>query len=146
MLEILRLARTILGLLDNLGEPIRTTIVQPLLTVALLLCLYAGWHVRDEGSVSAGLRVAFVDTRAYRTQHLQQLEVTMLQNVLHQSAATDKLIEQLLTALLQRAPLAARVRLAMVHNGSVGLTGTALLRYDVINGVAPTPDTLSGHW
>ncbi len=74
MLEILRLARIVLEVLVNLGQPIPALLVQPLITVALLLFLYAGWHVRDEGTINAGLRVAFVDTRAYRAEHERELE------------------------------------------------------------------------
>jgi len=136
MLEILRIARAILELLVNLVQPLRVALLQPLITVAMLLFLYAGWHVRDEGSISAGLQVAFVDTKAYRLEHLRDLESVILQGDLHRSAVTDQLIEQLMTALLQRAPLAARVRLGVVHNGVTGLTGTALLRVDITNAVA----------
>ena len=63
MLDILRLVRAVLELLVNLGQPLRALLLQPLMTVAILVFLYAGWHVRDECSVSAGLRVAFVDTK-----------------------------------------------------------------------------------
>jgi hypothetical protein len=136
MLEVLRTARAVLELLVSLGQPIRAVLLQPLVTVAMLVALYAGWHIRDEGSVSAGLQVAFVDTRAFRLDHLRDLEAAVMQSELHRSAVTDKLIEQLMTALLQRAPLAARVRLGVVHNGITGLTGTALLRVDITNAVA----------
>lgn len=136
MLEILRTVRVVLELLVNLGQPIRALLIQPLVTVAMLVFLYAGWHVRDEGSIGAGLRVAFVDTRAFRAEHLREMESTLLQAELRQTAETDKLINQLLTALLDRAPTAARVRLAVVHNGVTGLTGMALLRVDMTNAVA----------
>jgi hypothetical protein len=135
MSEIIRFVRAILNLLGNLGQPIGV-LLQPLLTVAMLLFLYAGWHVRDEGGLLAGLRVAFVDTRAFQADRLHELETAILQRELHRSAVTDKLIDQFMTALLQRAPFAARVRLGVVHNGITGLTGTALLRVDITNGVA----------
>jgi hypothetical protein len=136
MLDVIRLVRIVLELLVSLGPSLRTMLVQPLLTVAMLLFLYAGWHIRDEGSVRAGLRVAFIATREHRAELLRDLESAMLQGQLHQSVETDRLIEQLLRALLNRAPTAARVRLDVVHNGVTGITGTALLRYDVTNAVA----------
>lgn len=80
--------------------------------------------------------MAFVDTRAFRTEHLRDLEAALLPTELHQSAQSDRLIEQLLRTLLVAAPAAARVRLDVVHNGVTGVTGTALLRYDVTNTVA----------
>ncbi len=136
MLDIVRLTRLTLELLLNLGQPITALLVQPLVTVAMLLFLYAGWHVRDEGSIAAGLRVAFVDTRAFRAEHEHELEAATLQAELRQSAQTDKLIDQLLQALLLRAASAARVRLGVVHNGVTGVTGVALLRFDITNAVA----------
>lgn len=136
MLDIVRLVRIVLELLINLGQPLRTLLLQPLITVVLLLFLFAGWHVRDEGSIGAGLRVAFVDTRAYRAERLHELETTMFQAELRHTAETDKLINQLLVALLRRAPTAARVRLGVVHNGVTGVTGMALLRFDITNAVA----------
>jgi hypothetical protein len=102
----------------------------------MLLFLYAGWHVRDEGGIAAGLRVAFIDTRAYRVEHQLELEAAELQSQLRHSAQIDKRIDQLLTELLARAPNAARVRLGVVHNGVTGVTGVALLRFDITNAVA----------
>ena len=110
--------------------------VQPLLTVGTLLFLYAGWHVRDEGSLAAGLRVAFIDTRAYRSDHEHEREAAMLQTELHYAADTDKIIDETLAGLLGYAPFAARVQLGVVHNGITGVTGIALLRYDITNAVA----------
>jgi hypothetical protein len=136
LLDIVRLVRIALELLLSLGQPLRILLLQPLVTVVMLLFLYAGWHVRDEGSINAGLRVAFVDTRAYRAEHLLELETATLQSELRHASETDKLIDQLLTALLTQATSAARVRLGVVHNGVTGVTGMALLRFDITNGVA----------
>ena len=117
-------------------QPIAAQLAQPLITVGMLLFLYAGWHVRDEGGIAAGLRVAFVDTRAYRIESQYDLEANQLQSQLRHSAQIDKLIDQLLTELLARATDAARVRLGVVHNGVTGVTGIALLRFDITNAVA----------
>ncbi len=136
MFDILRLARLAMDLLANLGQPLTTLLLQPLLTVGMLLALYAGWHVRDEGSIGAGLQVAFVDTRAFRAAHLRELESAVLQAELRQVGDSDRLIQQLLTAVLQHTPAAARVRLGVVHNGVTGVTGTDLLRFDITHAVA----------
>jgi hypothetical protein len=128
--------RQLIVLLGALRQPLGTMLAQPLFTVGMLLFLYAGWHVRDEGGIGAGLRVAFVDTRAYRLDHEHEREAAILQAELHYAADTDRLIGESLTALLTYAPLAARVRLGVVHNGITGVTGVALLRYDVTNAVA----------
>jgi hypothetical protein len=134
--DIVRLLRALVQLLMSLGPSLRMLLIEPLLTVGMLLALYAGWHVRDEGSLAAGLRVAFLDTHAYRAEHLRELETGIMQLQLQQTAQTDKLINQLLQTLLDRTRNAARVRLDVVHNGITGVTGTALLRYDVTNSVS----------
>jgi len=79
MLDMLHLARSVFYLLVNLGPSLCATFVQPLITVAMLLFLYAGWHVRDEGGITNGLEVAFVNTRAYRAEHLRDLESALMQ-------------------------------------------------------------------
>ena len=137
IVEALRLINMLLSLLGSLRQPMLTMVVDPLITVAVLVCLYAGWHIRDEGSVSQGLRVAFVDTRADREAEQQEFVSILLQAELHRFATTGRLIDQLLAALLQHAPGAARVRLGVIHNGVTGLTGITMLRYDIINAIAP---------
>jgi len=122
--------------LRHLSRRMLAPLMQPLVTVGMLVFLYAGWHVRDEGGVSAGLRVAFVDTRAFRAEHENEREAALLQAELRRAAETDKQIDEALTRLLIYAPLAARVRLNVVHNGITGVTGVALLRVDVTNAVA----------
>ena len=136
IVEILRLLNTLLAILGNWRQPILTLVLQPLITVAVLLCLYAGWHVRDEGSLAKGLRVAFVDTRANREAEEQRIVAALLQAELQQYARAGKLIDQSLTKLLLQSAGASRIRLGVIHNGVSGLTGVNLLRYDVINAVA----------
>lgn len=136
MVELVQRFRLPLRSLVVYGQPIAGRLIQPLITVALLLFLYAGWHVRDEGSISDGLRVAFIDTRAFRAHHQREQEVLTLQTELRHAADTDRQVDQILAGLLARSPLADRIRLAVVHNGITGVTGIALLRYDITNSVA----------
>lgn len=124
-------------------RPLALALSQSLMTVFLLLLLYAGWHVRDEGSLAAGLRVAFVDTRAFRIDGQHEQEAKILQAELHGAANTDRQIDRLLAGLLARAYQADRVRLGVVHNGITGVTGIALLRYDITNAVT-APGFASG--
>lgn len=136
MSDILGTLKALLDFINNLGRPARSALLQPLATVLLLLALYAGWHIQDEGEVTNGLRVAFLDTRAGRAARDREVEAAILRAELYQAAESDRLINQLLTALLQRTPHAARVRLGVIHNGVSGITGIGLLRYDVTNAVA----------
>jgi hypothetical protein len=136
VLDFIRLIRLVLEFLAQLRQPIQTLLIEPLVTVGLLLFLYAGWYVRDEGDVIQGLRDAFIDTRAYREERLRELQASILQSELRQSAEANRLVDQLLASLIQTASNAARVRLDVVHNGVTGITGMALLRYDVTNSVA----------
>ena len=112
MLEMVRFVNMVLSLLGGLRHPVATLLIQPTVTVSLLIILYTGWHIRDEGSVAAGLRVAFVDTRANREMEQQALVSALMQAELHQYAKASKLIDEVLAALLQRSAGAARIRLA----------------------------------
>ncbi|MGA3399124.1 MAG: hypothetical protein ABSC95_07880 [Acetobacteraceae bacterium] len=136
LFEALRFLNGVLTLLGAVRYPFVTLVIQPLLTVTMLLGLYSGWHIRDEGSLVAGLRVAFIDTRANREVEQQALVAALMQAELHQYATSGKLIDELLGVVLLHSGGAARVRLGVVHNGVSGLTGTSMLRYDVTNAVA----------
>ena len=114
----------------------RGRLTQPALTAVLLTSLYAGYHVIHESSLGEGLWVAFLETNASRATRLREREDATLQAELRHMAESNKVIDQLLTSLLERAPTAARVRLDVIHNGVTGLTGMGLLRYDVTNSVA----------
>jgi len=143
MSDFLGTFKALLDFINSLGRPARSALLQPIATVLLLLALYAGWHIQDEGNVLRGLQVAFLDTRASRSQRDRDLEAAILRAELYQAAQSDRLIDQLLTALLHSAPHAARVRLGVIHNGVSGITGIGLLRYDVTNAVA-APGHIAG--
>jgi hypothetical protein len=83
IVEALRLFNTLLSMLGELHQPLANLVMKPLLTVGLLLGLYAGWHVRDEGDLLAGLRVAFIDTRANREAERRRLVAALMQAQLH---------------------------------------------------------------
>lgn len=136
MLDILTLLTTLLDFLRGLHRPARALLLQPLITVVLLLSLYAGWHVQDEGDLVRGLRVAFLDTRAGRAERDRDVELAIQRAELYQAAQSNKLVDQLMTTLLQHAAFAARVRLGVIHNGVTGVTGIGLLRFDVTNAVS----------
>ncbi len=137
IVEALRLFNTLLSMLGELRQPLANLVMNPLLTVGLLLGLYAGWHVRDEGDLLAGLRVAFIDTTANREAERRELVTALMQAQLHQYATSSQLIDQMLATVIAHAAGVARVRLAVIHNGVSGVTGISMLRYDVVNAVAP---------
>lgn len=122
--------------ITRLVMQLRRWVGQPALTAALLTSLYAGYHVVHESSLGEGLWVAFLETNASRATRLREREDAILQAELRHMADSNKVIDQLLTSLLDRAMTAARVRLDVIHNGVTGVTGMGLLRYDVTNSVA----------
>ena len=136
MLEFITVFRALLALFGEAGRMSGRRLVQPLLTVACLTGAYTVIHVTQERSVSAGLRTAFLDNETSRLERRRAEEQTTMQTELHQFVAANRLIDQLLDALMVRAPRASRVRLSVIHNGVTGITGTGLLRYDDTNLVA----------
>jgi hypothetical protein len=107
-----------------------------MLTAICLTGTYAAVHVGQEGNIARGLSAAFLDDDAVRVARHKSQDQANLQAELRQFAAANKLIDQLLQSMLERASGASRVQLNVIHNGVTGLTGTGLLRYDVTNSVA----------
>jgi hypothetical protein len=143
MIDFLALFRVLLELFVELGRTSGRKLVQPMLTAACLTGAYTAIHVSQEGSVMAGVRSAFLENDSIKSERRRLQEQSTLQTELHQFAAANKLIDQLLESMLARATGASRVRLNVIHNGVTGLTGTGLLRYDVTNSVA-APGRLAG--
>ncbi len=135
MLDLLTVARALVELSADVFRLYRRNLVQPLMTAIVLTGAYAIVHVGQEGSLTSGLRSAFLDNDASREERHRREVKASLQVELRQFAAANKLIDQHLETILLRAG-ASRVRLSVIHNGVTGLTGTGLLRYDVTNSVA----------
>jgi hypothetical protein len=143
MFKLLAMFQGFLALFVELGRTSARRILPPVLMAACVTCAYALFQVNQEGSFLGGLRAAFLDSNTDRAEH-HRLEVqALMQAELRQFAAANKLIDQLLQTMLERAPGASRVRLAVIHNGVTGLTGTGLLRYDITN-TATAPGRLPG--
>jgi hypothetical protein len=133
MFKLLAMFQGFLALFVELGQTSARKIIPPLLMAACVTCAYALFQVNQEGSFLGGLKAAFLDNNTDRAErHRIELQALM-QAELRQFAAANKLIDQLLETMLERAPGASRVRLAVIHNGVTGLTGTGLLRYDITN-------------
>ncbi len=143
MIEFLALFRVVFDLCVDLGRASGRKLIQPMLTAACLTGTYTAIHITKEGSLTAGIRSAFLDGETITSERRRLEEQSKLQTELHQFAAANKLIDQLLETMLVRAAGASRVRLNVIHNGVTGLTGTGLLRYDVTNSVA-APGRLAG--
>lgn len=128
--------QTFLWLVVNFVRLSGKKLIQPALTAVCLTAAYTAVHVGQEGSVVAGLKSAFLDSATARLERRRFEDATMLQAELHEFAAANKLINQMMETILARAGGASRVWLSVIHNGVTGLTGTGLLRYDDTNGVA----------
>jgi hypothetical protein len=133
MFKLLAMFQGFLALFVELGRTSVRKIVPSVLMAVCVTCAYALFQVNQEGSFLAGLRAAFLDDNTDRAER-HRIEVqALMQAELRQFAAASRLIDQLLETMLERAPGASRVRLAVIHNGVTGLTGTGLLRYDITN-------------
>lgn len=110
---------------------------QPVLTVVFLLGgIVLVSNFAREGSAFEELRIAFfgntLDVLAKRTA----AELAITQAQIGQDANANRVIDQLLTSALARAPTGARLRLAVIHNGIAGVTGMSMLRADITNAIA----------
>jgi hypothetical protein len=121
-ITVMRLVGAFLGS----ARPLASALRSPLLTVVLITALVLAVAAKREGGLQAGFDLLLTDPHAIDT----------LQHDLSETARRDKLTDDLLRRILAEAPTAARVRLAIIHNGTVGLNGVGLLRYDVTHAIA----------
>lgn len=120
---------TIVGVLRavvTFASPVLKAVRGPLLTVATCAALAVLVVAVREDGLNPGLRLLLVDPH----------EPDTMQRELKNVARRDTVLDSLLQAALQKAPTAARIRLAMIHNGEIGLTGVGLLRFDVTHAAA----------
>ena len=120
---------------NDLSEGGRRYLLQPVITILMFLGLYLGWNVAQEGGFEAGFRAAFVDDRASRATRDAQIRTYLEQSNLRSAAHTNSVIETIMSRWLSQDGDAARVRLSIVHNGVYGITGLALMHFDVTNAV-----------
>jgi hypothetical protein len=106
-------------------------LLQPLLTVAIGMMVYGGWFVIREDSISVGLHAAFVSNSGDKPG-----ELAIIQAEISRTAEANRVIDQILTSALANIPGAARIRLAVIHNGIAGVTGLSMLRSDITNAIA----------
>jgi hypothetical protein len=135
MLDFLAIFAALLRIFIDFGRTTARTLVQPMLMAAVMIGIYAAINIMQEGSIALGLKAAFLESQTDRLVHNRIDEKALLQKELRQFAAATKLIDQLLQTMLQQGG-GSRARLAVIHNGVTGLTGTGLLRFDVTNSVS----------
>ncbi len=141
--KLLPIFLSMLGMCFEFGRTSWRKMVPPLVMAVCLTGVYASIHVQKEGSIRAGLRSAFLENETDRTERRRISQQALMQAELRQFSAGNKLIDQLLQTMLERAAGSSRARLNVIHNGVTGLTGTGLLRYDVTN-IASAPGRLAG--
>jgi hypothetical protein len=133
MFKLLALFEGLLSLFVEMGRTSARKLIKPALMAACVTGTYAMIHIVEERSLLGGLKAAFLDDDTGRAERQRIQQQALLQAELRQFSMANKLIDQLLQTMLDRASGAARVRLNVIHNGVTGLTGTGLLRYDVTN-------------
>lgn len=122
LIAIIRLLRIV----GAAAPAILVTLRGPVLTIVLLAALLMSVLTAREGGVRPAVRLLLEKPR---TADAMQVELRTV-------ARRDEVLERLMEAVLAKAPTAGRVRLAVIHNGEVGLTGVGLLRFDITHATA----------
>src|SRR4051794_1494950 len=116
MLKPMSLFQSLLGLFVDIGRASGRKLFQSLILAACATVAYAVIHVDSQNTFWSNLRVAFLENETERQERQRLYEQSMMQAELRQFAAANKLIDQLLQSMLERAPGASRVRLNVIHN------------------------------
>lgn len=96
-------------------------LVQPVLTAVVFATFLFGILTVRLGGVGPAWNEIFFEKH---TPDQMQAELRRI-------TRRDAIINGIMDRTLTEAPTAARVRLGIIHNGAYGLTGTAILRYDI---------------
>ena len=111
-------------------------VAQAAVTIVMVLGIYAGYWIVRERSITDGLSMAFLDSAAGLLHRDHTIRNALLQEELRAAVAADKLVDRLLSELINKYPDIARIRVAVFHNGIAGLSGMALMRADISNAAA----------
>jgi len=128
-------ARLLMEIGNHASPRLRSLVLTPFMTCVFMAAGYTGICIFDAGSITEGVQQAWMSTAPVRLRHQAELEALALQERLQATARTDKLIEELMRQVLLKHPKAARARLAVIHDGTSGVTGINMLRFDIILGV-----------
>jgi hypothetical protein len=120
----------------RLKNNIKRDFFSSFLTVFLGLFAYAGFHVIATESVNEGLKRAFLMTNADRLEAARQASAEIMQRELQLAAVANETILVILRDTLTKAPSAARLRVAVFHNGIFTVTGAGILRFTVTHASA----------
>lgn len=126
------IANTAIKLKNN----VKRDFFSSLLTVVLAMFCYAGWHVVNQGSMTNGLKAAFVWSGETKAGAAGQRLASQLQAEIKLTQHANKLIQTKLQSLVAATPGASRSRVHVIHNGVFTVTGVGLLRYDVTHAAA----------
>lgn len=135
MLSILTFASGLLELLNRLSTRSLRVFGPAIATVGLQMMLYVGWNCVQQGSLADGLRAAFVDNQADSELRRRNAYTAVTAAEIREMAHATELIDNSMNKIRNTAN-AARARLAVIHNGALGVTGAALMRFDIIHAVA----------
>ena len=130
------LADFIARVFNKLSGDARGYLFQPLVTVLMIALGWYAWCSIQERSFTAGFSAAFTDTESSKKARESEIKSIMEQANLRNTARVTALLENAQRRWLGNAVGAARVRLSVIHNGTYGVTGIALMHFDTISGVA----------
>jgi hypothetical protein len=118
-------------------------VLQPVIMVALLAFVAFGYVSWREGGLSGGWALVFADSKISALNREIELRAIVLDAEIRESARSDSRIREYLSALLRRVSGVARIRLGIIHDGTIGVAGSPLLRFDITHAVA-VPGRVAG--
>lgn len=141
MTSIIALLKLLLTMRGRLG----TLVLASLVNAVVFFMLVVVWITVREGNPRSAYEVLF-EPSATAAVREKDTRIALLQAQLRLEAGNLIQIRQSLDSFLSRWPGVARTRLAVIHNGTVGIGDSHIWKYDVIaavaaNGRAPGPLT-----
>jgi hypothetical protein len=121
------------GFAKATGE-VKVAMVHAVVYFGFFLVIFTGSYIIREESVTKGLMMAY--DRSWLSPASNPYSQLHSQEALQRGVQSDRIIASILTDILHESSDAARVRLALIHDGIATITGVDLLKFDVINSIA----------
>lgn len=126
---------SILRLLLGSRSRLATLFLAALVNAVVFFALVVVWISVREGTTRAAYQVLF-EPSSTAAERERETRIAVAQAQLRQEVTNMGLIKQHLDYLISKYPSVARVRLAIIHNGTVGVGDNHVWKYDVIAAVA----------
>lgn len=135
-MEVVKIIFEIIGGLKEHGPTIVTWLNKIPVFIQVILAIFVslwGYHAVRERDAILGFQMAFMDSSRIQIERETSARADQMQAELRHIVSSNAAIQRVLSGIVESDDPAppARARVAIIHNGVVGVTGIGMLRFDI---------------